>query len=492
MRYNTGNPVEPEGSSDPRDLYDNSQVIDKLVNGSDLTWLGRLGKVLKTWAGMTSDFTAMMASFGYEPNHLVYVDGQPLQVDRTTQLIDYNGGVYRAKMPTSFPLTLTGSWASDSAKLVDVGDQSLRMQLAGPDGAKDMVGGALFKGEAMDPGNTAPGTSVTRGYVHAYYPEKAGAFRVGGSDLTDLNDERNFFRGLPSRNAWGDPANIGLYSSAFGRNGAAFATYSGNGGHDCVNYGTASLTWGAGNCTGNPDTPNDPFTGYCAVALGKNNLAAGQKCAAIGAENTVNSNLAMGLGYGNTLQPSVDTPDPVAPTALGRSNTVGGQGHAIGNNNSVIDGIVLGDHISGEPEEVTIGYQSNAIRAVKPSTPGGRGTVAINRTRAVEADIETAIDLGNGKTLGVTIDDSGSARISLRGLTSSGASQPIADFVWTNPNLGAPLGELSVRMNGRSTVAFGLLANGTPIFQELKDAAGISGAPSGSIYKDAGVIKVVP
>lgn len=130
MRNNTGNPVGPDGSGDPEDLYDNSQVIDKLVNGSELTWLGRLGKVLKTWAGMTSDFTAMMASFGYEPNHLVYVDGQPLQVDRTTQLIDYNGSVYRAKMPATFPLTLTGSWASDSSKLVEVADQPLRMQLA--------------------------------------------------------------------------------------------------------------------------------------------------------------------------------------------------------------------------------------------------------------------------------------------------------------------------------------------------------------------------
>lgn len=212
MRYNTGSPLEPDGSGDPRDLHDNSKIIDKLVNGTELTLLGRLGKMLKTWSGMMADFTAMMSGFGYEPNHLVYVDGQPLQVDRTTQLIDYNGAVYGAKMPADFPLMLTGSWGSDSSKLVDVGDQALRAQLAFEDGAKTLVGGALFKGEALDPGTVAEGTSVTRGFAHAYYPERAGAIRVGGSDSTSLNDKRNYLRGMPSQDAWGDTRNIGLYS----------------------------------------------------------------------------------------------------------------------------------------------------------------------------------------------------------------------------------------------------------------------------------------
>ena len=130
MAFNTRNPVEPNGSTDPRDLKDNAAIIDKLVNSSDLTWFGRLGKTLKTWAGMEQDFSLLLLNSGFESIHLVYVDGTPMSVDRQTQLIDYNGSVYRVKLPASFPVALTGIWATDSAKLVDVGDLSLRQDLA--------------------------------------------------------------------------------------------------------------------------------------------------------------------------------------------------------------------------------------------------------------------------------------------------------------------------------------------------------------------------
>ena len=43
MRYNTGNPVEPNGSSDPRDLYDTAAIADLLVNGPLGEYLSRLG-----------------------------------------------------------------------------------------------------------------------------------------------------------------------------------------------------------------------------------------------------------------------------------------------------------------------------------------------------------------------------------------------------------------------------------------------------------------
>lgn len=130
MAFNTRNPVEPNGSTDPRDLKDNAAIIDKLVNSSDLTWFGRLGKTLKTWAGMEQDFSLLLLNSGFESIHLVYVDGTPMGVERQTQLIDYNGSVYRVKLPASFPVALTGIWATDSAKLVDVSDLSLRQDLA--------------------------------------------------------------------------------------------------------------------------------------------------------------------------------------------------------------------------------------------------------------------------------------------------------------------------------------------------------------------------
>lgn len=490
MAYNTGNPVEPNGSSDPRDLRDNAQILDQLVNGSSLTWHGRLGKIIKTWAGMISDFTEMMSSFGYEPNHLTYVVGQPLQVDRTTQLIDYNGGVYRAKMPVAFPLTLTGTWATDSSKLVDVGDQPLRTQLAAPGGAMNMVGGSLFKGEASDPGDTAPGTTVTRLISHAYYPEKAGALRVGGSDLEPLNDERGYFRGLPSPNAWGSPLNIGLFSTSFNRNGASYGAYSNTWGHDCATYGTASGAGGAGSATGNPDTPNDPFAGYCSWTWGKNNLAAGQKCAALGEENIINTRAAMGFGYNNTLQPSAATPDPVGASAIGRGNNVTGQGHAFGDLNSVADGIVIGDRLLGAPDEVTLGYQSLALRLQKPGTAGGRGKLGINRTKSLDHEIN--MDLGGGQSLAITSDSLAGSKIKLQGVKTDGSSQPIVDIVWSNPNSGSSVGELNISMNGRSTVAFSLKEDGTPVFGELKAAGQLNYPVKGALYEDGGFIKVIP
>ena len=140
MAFNTGNPVEPNGSTDPRDLKDNAPIIDKLVNSSDFTWFGRLGKALKTWAGMEQDFNSaqdnrelefylLLSRTGFESLHLTYVSGIPLTVDRPTQLIDYNGSMYRVKLPATFPLMLTGTWATDAPKLVDVADASLRSQV---------------------------------------------------------------------------------------------------------------------------------------------------------------------------------------------------------------------------------------------------------------------------------------------------------------------------------------------------------------------------
>lgn len=134
--FNTLNPVP---SADARDRYDNSQVFDELMNGSSPNTPDRLGVLRQSWAGMEQAFNQFLINSGFEPNHLTYVDGSPLQVDRPTQLIDRAGSVYRVEMPASFPVMLTGTWATDEDLLVDVGDQSLRQALALSTGA-DLIG----------------------------------------------------------------------------------------------------------------------------------------------------------------------------------------------------------------------------------------------------------------------------------------------------------------------------------------------------------------
>lgn len=499
MRNNTGNPVEPDGSGDPRDLYDNSEIIDKLVNGTELTLLGRLGKMLKTWSGMMADFTAMMSGFGYEPNHLVYVDGQPLQVDRTTQLIDYNGAVYRAKMPADFPLTLTGSWGSDSSKLVDVGDQALRAQLASEDGAKTLVGGALFKGESLDPGTEAEGTSVTRGFSHGYYPTKGGALRVGGSDLVPLNDERGYWVNLPSQNAWGDMANIGLYSQSFGRNGCAYKEYSTTFGHDCVTLGTASMAGGAGSATGNPGDIDNPFAGYCSIAWGKNVLAAGQKCAAIGEEHIINTRAAMGFGYSISSQPSGTTAEPIGAIGAGRNIALLGQALGIGSFISAADtmvigsGIDVGNPLTGQPGELSLGANSTipAIRVEGPGVVGAPSKVGINNNRDLNHSVD--VDIPPGGDVAITIDGTGSGTVRLMGLKFDGSELPIADIVWFSGSDTTSTGGLSVRMLGRSTNAFVIDGNGSIMLPEIKTSANVSGSPIGTIYRDVstGALSIV-
>lgn len=145
MRYNTGNPVEPDGSSDPRDLFDNAGNIDLFANGSSPSYLDRKGVSRKSIRGMEQDFSDFLANSGFEPVHLVYVDGQPLTVSRPTQLIDRDGRTYRVKFPAAFPVTLTGTWATDLTKLVEIDDQALRQDLASPEGY-DQIGATLPTG----------------------------------------------------------------------------------------------------------------------------------------------------------------------------------------------------------------------------------------------------------------------------------------------------------------------------------------------------------
>ncbi len=162
MTFNTGNNVP---STDPRDLYDNAENLDKLVNGVDPFYADRLGKLRESWSGMENSFNnaqegretaftlsqadkesrfqAFLVSSGYvskgdyaagvvlaERNEYVAVDAA------TTGT---SAGLYRPNASATLPLTLTGAWATDSANLVLLGDDALRQELAGQSGAS-MIG----------------------------------------------------------------------------------------------------------------------------------------------------------------------------------------------------------------------------------------------------------------------------------------------------------------------------------------------------------------
>lgn len=119
----TGNPVP---STDPKDLFDNAQAFDEGMNSPNLTFIGRLGQTLQSWAG----------AVGYQ---LLgdYVDGAVGQFTITNynQVFRRGGEFWRAAASTGLPYTTTGDWGTEGSKFVSVGDAVLRNALAADTGA---------------------------------------------------------------------------------------------------------------------------------------------------------------------------------------------------------------------------------------------------------------------------------------------------------------------------------------------------------------------
>lgn len=166
MTFNTGNNVP---STDPRDLYDNAENLDNLVNGADPFYADRLGKLRESWSGMENSFNnaqegretaftlsqadkesrfqAFLVSSGYvskgdyAANVVLAERNEYVAVDAATT--GTTAGLYRPGPGATLPLTLTGTWATDSANLVLLGDDVLRQELA-QDGGAALVGGALI------------------------------------------------------------------------------------------------------------------------------------------------------------------------------------------------------------------------------------------------------------------------------------------------------------------------------------------------------------
>lgn len=169
MNFNTGNNVP---STDPRDLYDNAENLDKLVNGADPFYADRLGKLRESWAGMENSFTnaqegretaftlsqndkegrfqAFLVSSGYvskgdyAANVVLGERNEYVAVNAATT--GTSPGLYRPNASATLPLTLTGTWQTDSANLVLLGDDVLRQELAdstSPESGAALIGRVL-------------------------------------------------------------------------------------------------------------------------------------------------------------------------------------------------------------------------------------------------------------------------------------------------------------------------------------------------------------
>ncbi|GEM_PF-1221581 len=211
MTFNTGNNVP---STDPRDLYDNAENLDKLVNGVDPFYADRKGILRESWAGMEntfatsqtgrenaftlsqadkeSRFQAFLVSSGYvskgdyAANVVLVERNEYVAVDAATT--GTTAGLYRPGPGATLPLTLTGTWAADKTNLVLLGDDVLRQELASASGG-GIVG---FDPEAAYPAGTvghklSDQISATqgRGSLMQYVPEAERAAILAGTSSFD-------------------------------------------------------------------------------------------------------------------------------------------------------------------------------------------------------------------------------------------------------------------------------------------------------------------
>lgn len=185
--YNTGNPV---GSTAPKDLYDNTQVLDKLVVGTDPMVEDRLGNLRYSWAGMEYDFST--AQTGREAQFQAFLTasgfsfigdyGPGLVFTSRSQYTIRDGYAYRLAPGTTVPYTTTGNWALESGNflLFESGDV-LRQDLSLQTGSR-LVGGAQMQFLGRADIRSVPGR---------YDGDEA---RLLGMDLTDPSLIQGQFR----------------------------------------------------------------------------------------------------------------------------------------------------------------------------------------------------------------------------------------------------------------------------------------------------------
>lgn len=133
MTHKNGSPL---GSPSLKDVDDNARSLDLLVCGDSPTYMDRRGVQRRSWAGMEGEFSAeqiarkkqfdvFLNSSGFEAP-MPYEAG--IELIRITQTVTYDKNDYRAKSE-ALPFT-TSDWATDVSKLVLIGDDSLRQEVA--------------------------------------------------------------------------------------------------------------------------------------------------------------------------------------------------------------------------------------------------------------------------------------------------------------------------------------------------------------------------
>lgn len=130
MAYDTLNPV---GSSDPRDLFDNAHNLDDAANGDAYVWTDRFGRQRKSWAGIINDSDQFLSEKEQQFNEFLltqgiqeigeYEDG-PYTLTGFNQAIKKGEYLYRLSTTQSLPYTTVGvtdeAWDEDKQNFIQI------------------------------------------------------------------------------------------------------------------------------------------------------------------------------------------------------------------------------------------------------------------------------------------------------------------------------------------------------------------------------------
>ncbi|HFX6145086.1 TPA: hypothetical protein ACIFB5_000479 [Acinetobacter baumannii] len=298
-------------------------------------------------------------------------------------------------------------------------------------------------------------------------PIKA-SFLYGINDPTHLDDNLNNFRGLNSQNAW-DDSNIPIGGVAFGRNNVPFAYLSTALGHDCVAYGVASLTGGAGSATGNPDVPNDGANfGYCSFGWGKDTVAMGRISNAMGWLCQALSRLSSVDGYNCIAGPSLpEHPDYTSEGSEGAaarahgysSRAFGNFAFAYGSFLRAFNGCqLIGRGINeGSPLAISkrglgLGYNVDVPTIFCQAGAGVNGAHAWIGFNTAEPLTKYDYRLGKSDTVIHHIEAKGGPDVltanEIKGKLSGGSYASLYNVIVTHPNAGQPYATVQYRING--------------------------------------------
>lgn len=175
--YNTNNPL---GSTDPRDLYDNSQNLDHLVNDQvNESWADRFGNQRMTWRGIEVMNQNAIAGYGwilvdsFQAGITLTLPNQALRDTSTGEYYRWGGTFPKVVPPGSTPLSAGGigpnAW-------VGVGDASLRTALAAISGA-GLVG--LSVGTTYPPNTVGSAIQYRTPQMYGIEPSNTAAIGSG-------------------------------------------------------------------------------------------------------------------------------------------------------------------------------------------------------------------------------------------------------------------------------------------------------------------------